>query len=553
MFGLIAFMPILVTIILMVGFNWSAKKALSLAWAIAAVIGLTLWKMTFHNIMAYSVFGLFKAVDVIIIIFGAILILNTLKQSGAMAAINNGFSNITKDKRIQAIIIGWMFAAFIEGAAGFGTPAALAAPLLVGLGFPPLAAAMVTLIMNSTPVPYGAVGTPTAAAMSTIASNIKAIGVNPELFTITTSKWIALIHGTIGIFIPLIAICMMTKFFGKEKSIKPALEVAPFAIFSGLAFSVPMFLIASVAGPELPALLGGLIGLVITIFAVKKGFLMPKKVWDFPNPSEWEEEWKAKNNVEEESDEQPAMSLVKAWIPYVLIAVILVLTRIPAFGLKQILVNQKIVIPNILGTKGLNYELGWAYLPGIIPFMLVALITHVIHKMDGKRVKASWSNTFNQVKDAAIALFAGVALVQLMLNSNVNAAGLSSMLTEMAKSIAGVAGQGYVFVSPLIGILGSFMSGSATVSNILFSSLQFETASILNMSKVLIIALQVIGGCIGNMVCINNIVAVCATVGVAGVEGKLIKSNSVPAIIYAVASAVAVAIMIYMGFNPLNI
>ena len=106
------------------------------------------------------------------IIFGAILILNTLKQSGAMETINHGFRGVTTDRRNQVIIIGWLIGAFIEGPAGFGTPAALAAPLLVGLGFPSLAAAMSTLILNSSPVSFGAAGTPIADAMNAILSDL---------------------------------------------------------------------------------------------------------------------------------------------------------------------------------------------------------------------------------------------------------------------------------------------------------------------------------------------------------------------------------------------
>jgi lactate permease len=155
------------------------------------------------------------------------------------------------------------------------------------------------------------------------------------------------------------------------------------------------------------------------------------------------------------------------------------------------------------------------------------------------------------IKVAPFAIFAGVAMVQLMLNSGVNGSGLDSMLSEMAKAIAGIAGNAYVFVAPFIGVLGAFMSGSNTVSNILFSSLQFETATILDMPQVLIVALQVMGGGIGNMVCVNNVVAACATVGVIGMEGKLIRRNAIPMVIYSLAVAIVIGILVYSGFNPL--
>ncbi len=583
MFALIAFIPILTTIILMAAFNVPAKKALPAALALAVIIALTIWQMNAQAVSAYVIFGMLKALDVLIIIFGAILILNTLKQSGAMEVINRGFSGITRDRRIQILIVAWMFSAFIEGAAGFGTPAALAGPLLVGLGFPPLAAAGVALIMNSTPVAFGAVGAPVFGAMNTLSGTLESLGLNPALFQESVTRWAALLHGIAGTFLPLLAIAMVTKFFGKERSIKPALKAAPFAIFAGLAFTLPYVLIAWIFGPELPSLLGAFIGLGIVIPAAKSGFLVPAELWDFP-------EGGAGRGAEAQgvsaapnapgvggvsaAEHMPhggsgapgvsaapnapgapgvsaapeggsgSMPFLVAWLPYILIAGILVITRVPELGLEEPLMSLKITLPNILGIPKLTYTLQWAYLPGTIPFMLVALITHLIHKMSLPQIKTAWSNTFKQLGGAAVALFAGVALVQLMLNSGNNTAGLDSMLSEMAAAIAAFAGNTYVFVAPFIGVLGSFMSGSNTVSNILFSPLQFETAGILGLPQDIIIAVQIVGGGIGNMVCVNNVVAVCATLGITGVEGKLIRRNALPMLIYSIAVSLLAAIFI---------
>ena len=137
MTALLAFLPILFCVVVMSVFNWSAKRALPISWLLASVCGFLFWKMDLVSILAYSLSGLLNAIDVLITIVGAIAVMNTLKMSGAMSSINNGFRSVSGDARVQAIIIGWMFVSFIEGAAGFGTPAALAAPLLVSLGFSP--------------------------------------------------------------------------------------------------------------------------------------------------------------------------------------------------------------------------------------------------------------------------------------------------------------------------------------------------------------------------------------------------------------------------------
>ncbi|MEG6616061.1 L-lactate permease [Peptococcaceae bacterium 1198_IL3148] len=551
MYAFMAFLPILVTIVLMTALNWPAKRALPVSWALAVVIALTMWQMDAQHVFGYSLFGFLKAIDVLIIIFGAILILNTMKISGAMTTINNGFMGITKDRRVQAIIIGFMFGSFIEGAAGFGTPAAIAGPLLVGLGFPPLAAAIVALIYDSTSVSFGAVGTPVYGAMGTLSTNLAQSGVDQNAFLMAFTQWTAIPHAIAGVFVPLIGIAFLTKFFGKEKSIKPALEAAPFAIFAGLVFVIPYVITAYFLGPEFPSLVGALIGLGILLVAAKNGFLVPKTSWDFPRKEEWPEDWKSKADTGDTGEAK--MSLLKAWAPYVLIGLILAVTRIPTFGLKPILQNLTITLPNVMGIEGLDYALQWAWSPGILPFMLVALITAAMHGMSGKQVKDAWVGTFKQITGAAIALFAGVALVQLMLNSGVNQGGLDSMMTAMAKAAAGLAGSAFPFFAPFIGVLGAFISGSNTVSNVLFASFQFETATILGMPPVLIVALQNIGGAVGNMICVNNVVAVCATVGCIGVEGQIIKKNFIPCLIYGIAVAILVSILIYIGFDPLPI
>lgn len=464
-----------------------------------------------------------------------------------MASINQGFTRVSPDKRIQAIIICWMFGSFIEGAAGFGTPAALAAPLLVSLGFPPLAAATVALIFDSTAVSFGAVGTPVSAALTQLGSSV-----GPE-FAQKLSFWTALPHAVMGVFVPFLGVAVLTKVFGKEKSFKPALEVLPFAIFSGLVFSVPYVVVAAVFGYEFPSLLAALIGLVITVIAAKKKFLIPKTTWGFAPESEWRDDWRAKTELEKAKPSK--MPLILAWTPYVLIAAVLVITRIPELGIKDI-INTNAVPPfvikfdNIFGVDSLDFSLKWANIPGVLPFIPVAILTHFMHKMSFQEVKTAWVDTFKQIGGAAVAIIFGIALVQVMKFSDINESGLHNMMVIMAEFISNAGASIFVVLSPIIGILGSFISGSNAVSNLLFTNLQFETAQALNLSTVFVVAMQVIGGAIGNITCINNAVAVCATVGTSGAEGKIIKTNVVPTAIYTVVIIGIFALLFAAGFNP---
>ena len=529
-------------------FNVPAKYAMPVSWLMSAILGFLFWEMDLLTIAAYSLFGLLNSIDVLIIILGAIVVMNTLKMSGGMATINNEFRSVSPDARIQAIIIGFMFVSFIEGAAGFGTPAALAAPLMVSLGFPPVAAAIVALICDSTAVSFGAIGTPVAQAIQCLGSDIATEGFKQSL-----SIWTALLHVFAGVFVPLIAVAVMCKFFGKERSFKPALEVLPFAVFAGLCFTVPYILVATFIGYEFPTIFGALIGLVITVIAAKKGFLVPKKTWSFPDKSEWDDSWKASKAPEEPKPSN--MSLILAWLPYVIIAVLLVLTRIPALGIKQLLndANTIFVIktPDLFGIEGTAYSLKWAYVPGTV-FILIALATIFLHKMKAADVKKAWTDSLKQVSGAAIALVFGLALVQIMRfsgSNNVADEGMKSMIFYIAEAFSKVGQVLYIIMSPIIGILGSFISGSNTVSVTLFTNLQHMSAINLGLSEVIIVATNIVGGAVGNMICVNNVVAVCATVGTNGKEGKIIRSCIIPTAVYTVIVVAVLAVSIgLLGF-----
>lgn len=522
MLALIAFLPIAITLILMMAFKWPARWSLLVSWVIAALFSFLFWKVDVLTLVATSLYGILSTADVLIIIIGAILLMNTLQASGATAAINRGFMNICPDKRVQACIIGFSFCSFIEAAAGFGTPAALAGPLLVCMGFPPMAAAMITLVFDSTAVSFGAVGTPVTAGLTALG-----MSGNAE-FTAGYAFWTALPHAIMALFLPLIVLMMTTKLFSKEHSFKPALEAAPFAVFTGLSFAVPMLLCTIFIGYEFASLLGALVSIALTVLAAKTGFLVPKKHWDFGDPESWDSKWLATTKVAPVA--QSNMSLLRAWVPYLLIAVILVLTRIPQLGIKDLLTQGIFVakLQNLLGYEQLDWSLKWAYLPGTV-FILISLVTNLLHKMNGKQILTAWADTFKQVSGAALALVFGLALVEILKFTGPTG---KSMLSEIATALAVVGPGLYVLISPFIGVLGAFVSGSCTVSVNLFTNLQDSAASLLGLPAVCVAAMQCIGGAIGNMVCINNAVAASATIGVTGKESTLIKINAIPMVIY---------------------
>ncbi len=156
----LALIPILTVFLFLVILRWPAKRAMPLAFIVTVLVALFVWDVPTNQVAAASTRGVVSALEVLLIVFGAILLLNALKESGAIQTIRQTFTDVSPDRRVQAIIICWLFGSFIEGASGWGTPAAIAAPLLVAIGFPAMGAVIVALIIQSTPVSFGAVGTP---------------------------------------------------------------------------------------------------------------------------------------------------------------------------------------------------------------------------------------------------------------------------------------------------------------------------------------------------------------------------------------------------------
>ena len=367
--ALLSLLPIISVAVFLVMLRWPASRAMPISYVVAVLLSLFVWQIPFVKVMAASVNGLIDAIELIYIIFGAILLLNTLQESGAIQSIRKGFSDITPDRRIQVIIIAWLFGSFIEGSAGFGTPAAVAVPLMVGLGFPAMAAVVSGMIIQSTPVSFGALGTPMLTGVFTGLADDEAVmayasqlGMDHlELVSFIAAK-VALLHAIAGTFIPLILVCVMTQFFGKNKSFIEGMKIWKFAIFAAFSMTIPYVLVARYLGPEFPSLFGGLIGLAIVVTAARKGFLMPKEdeIWVFPERSEWDSLWIGRFEMEEKQFEGPGMSLSKAWMPYIIVAGLLILTRLPQLPLLDMLRGSVATfsISDIFGTTiGSPYSL----------------------------------------------------------------------------------------------------------------------------------------------------------------------------------------------------
>ena len=289
--AVLSLLPIAAVALFLVILRWPASRAMPISYVVAAALVLFVWQVPFVQVAAASVKGVIVALELLYIIFGAILLLNTLRESRALRTIRHSFRGISADRRVQVIIVAWPFGSFIEGSAGFGTPAAVAVPLLVGLGFPALAAVIAGMTIQSTPVSFGAVGTPILIGVSkglagegTIDAFATAAGYGNgrELLSLVGLR-VAILHAITGTLIPLFVVGMMTRCFGKNRSLWEGMAIWRFALFAALAMTIPYVLVAYLLGPEFPSLLGALIGLAIVVPAAKAGFLVPQgaDVWDF--------------------------------------------------------------------------------------------------------------------------------------------------------------------------------------------------------------------------------------------------------------------------------
>lgn len=534
--ALLAFAPILLAAILLIGLRWPAKHAMPLVFAMTATIALFFWEMSFNRILASTLQGLVVTAGILWIIFGAILLLNTLKHSGGIQAIRAGFMTISPDRRVQAIIIAWLFGCFIEGASGFGTPAAIVAPLLVAIGFPAMAAVMLGMLVQSTPVSFGAVGTPIIIGITSgldseaVGAQLLANGSDWASFLQLITNQVAIVHAIVGTVIPLIMVLMLTRFFGKEKSWKAAFEIIPFALFAGVAFTIPYAATGILLGPEFPSLLGGLIGLAIVTTAARFNFLTPKTTWDFAPAKEWPSEWLGSIEMKLDNLTSKPMSSWLAWLPYVLVGLLLVISRVfPSVGsaMKAVVIK----FPNILGEAGINADFMPLYLPGGI-LVFVACSAYFLHRMQWQHFRAALSESSRVLLGAGFVLLFTVPMVRILINSGVNAADIPSMPIAMARFIADSVGGIYPLLAPSIGALGAFIAGSNTVSNMMFSQFQFGVAENLGISTAIIVAGQAVGAAAGNMIAIHNVVAASATVGLLGQEGSTLRKTIWPTLYY---------------------
>lgn len=530
--ALLSLIPIAVVALFLVVLRWPASRAMPLSYVAAVVLAYLVWGVSARQITAASMLGVVWAVEILFIVFGAVLLLNTLEESGGLARIRQSFRDITPDRRIQVIIVAWLFGSFIEGSAGFGTPAAVCVPLLVGLGFPAMAAAIAGMIIQSTPVSFGAAGTPILLGVDGGLSGGESVslvaaqwGCETWRELLVTIGWkVAILHAVIGMLIPLCVVCMLTRFFGPNRSLRDGMQVWRFALFAALAMTLPYAAVAWLIGPEFPSLVGGSVGLMIVVPAAKMGWFVPKgEPWDFEPPERWDPQWSGNLDLVHNDVASVSVGPLLAWLPYLMVAVMLVATRLDFLPFGGWVKSAVIPCRDILGTS-LSRDVKPLYLPGTV-FIVVSLATFFMHRMTAASYVRAVRRSSRTLLSASAALVFTVPMVQVFINSDGGSSGLDKMPLVLAQGVEVVAGHAWPAFAPLIGGIGAAVAGSNTISNMMFSLFQFDMGTRIGVDPTWIVALQAVGGAAGNTISVHNVVAACAVVGLIGKEGAIIRKT----------------------------
>ena len=305
---------------------------------------------------------------------------------------------------------------------------------------------------------------------------------------------------------------------------KSIIEILPWTLFVGVIYVLTAYGTASFIGFEFVSIITPIITLLVVTISTKYGFLVPK-------------------DLEETENEKTEMSLFKAWSPYLVVVVLLLLTRIVE-PLKELLLSIDFLsLSNVLGTS-ISSSFAIFYSPGAV-LILASVFASIYQKKGLKEFKNAIRDTKKVIIGASLALIPTLIMVTIYTNSQFNGLDLESMPTYFANNLGSIFGGMWSVMSPFLGMLGSFVSGSATVSNLTFGNVQYSIANTVNLDTNIIMAEQVIGAAIGNMICVHNVVAASSVVGLENQEGIIIKKTIIPALIYATLVAIISFIILF--------
>ena len=528
----IALVPIVFFFLALAIFRMKGSVAATITVFLAFLVSLFLYKMPIGMALASMVYGFFYGLwPIAWIIIGAVFIYKISVKTGQFDIIRSSILSITEDQRLQMLLVGFAFGTFLEGAAGFGAPVAITAALLVGLGFKPLYAAGLCLIVNTAPVAFGAMGIPIIVA--------------GQVSGVDTMEISQMVGRQLPFMVPIVLIRIMAIMDG-WRGVK---ETWPAILVASLSFSLAQYLTSNFVGPELPDITAAIASLVSLTILLK--YWKPKHIFRFQDKDLQVDE----TIIKQARKQYSVAQIAKAWSPFLILTAMVTVWSIKPFkdlfvkdgALSDLVVLIKVpylhqliqklppVVPEIKDYDAI-YKFDWLSATGTA-IMLAALITIIYLKMKPKEAVSTFFETVNELKTPIYSI--GMVLAFAFI---ANYSGLSATL---ALALAHT-GQAFTFFSPFLGWVGVFLTGSDTSANALFSALQATTAQQIGVPEVLLVAANTSGGVTGKMISPQSIAIACAAVGLVGKESDLFRFTVKHSIIFTVMIGIIVTLQAYV-------
>ena len=510
---LLAMLPIIWLIIALSGLKMAGHVACPIALIITAVEALFLWKQKIIDVLTGGLEGFARAIwPICLVIVAAVFTYNLVVHTKNMELIKKMLTSVSKDKRILVLIISWGFGGFMEGMAGFGTAVAIPAGILCGLGFDPIFAAMICLVANTTPVAFGSIGIPTVTA-----ANVT--GFSPHM----TASYVVLQLAIMVILVPFFLVFITGKHEG-AKGLGDYKEILFITLMSGVSFLIPQYLTAKFIGAELPAVIGSVCSMAVTIILAKVMLKGKSSKFDV--------------EIEEKEDERSltVKDALVAWSPFILVLVFLLLTSTLVPAIHDPLSAIKSNVPIYTGEGATPYTFTWVATPGVL-ILIAAFIGGIIQKCPIGEIFGVLGKTIVQMLKTIITIMAVLATAKIM--------GYSGMTQSIADFIVRVTGSFYPLVAPLIGSIGTFVTGSSTSSSVLFSKLQASTGAELNINQIWLVAANTVGSTAGKIISPQSIAVATAATATVGKESEILTK----VIKYFVLFAVIYGLVCYFGLR----
>lgn len=499
----IAMIPVLWLIVSLGVLKMPAHKTCSFTVILTLAIAIICWRMKFIDGITATVEGMAIALwPILLVIVAALFTYNLAVETKTMDVIKKMLSSITTDKRIQVLILAWGFGGFLEAVAGYGTAVAIPTSILASLGFNPLFAAVICLLANTVPTAFGALGIP----VTTLAT---VTGLEVVHLSYVTSIQLA---GFI-VLIPFLLVILT------EKSIKALKGVVGITLVSGITFAVPQVFIAKYLGADLPALVASICSMACTI-------LMAKAM--------------NKEKVETKEDKIGLKEGVLAWLPYILLCGLILIASPLVPSINSLLAKASSNIHIYTGDATSTTAFSWINTPGMM-ILIATFIAGLIQKLKFTYMLDVLKRTIIQLKTSFITIMSIVAISKIMSHSG--------MTSSISFGLCAITGSFYPLIAPLLGAIGTFVTGSDTSANILFGALQTEAAKSLSIDPYWIAAANTAGATAGKMISPQSIAIATSATGLIGSEGKILSTT----VKYCLGYVIILGLIVYFGGGILTL